>query len=301
MTGSNSAETIDRIVDAVLGAAPELRRLQAEHRGATIDRSNPTGDDVIAADDAADELLVDRLTEIDGVGAVASEERSGVVDAGEGLSVAMDPLDGSSNLDANAPTGTIVGVANASLPAAGREFAAAILICYGPVTTAYVAIEGEGVTEYEIPAATADALDPGAVPEPRVSNATVEIPAAPTIYGVGGGDDDWPEVVASLVSSLREDLKLRYSGALVADVAQVLTNGGVFAYPQLLSRPDGKLRYQFEVAPVALLIEEAGGASTDGTGPLRDRPAEGLHDRSPIYVGNRSVIERVESTFADAE
>lgn len=296
MNGSSSAETIDRIVDVVLGAAPEIRRLQAEHRGATIDRSNPTGDDVIAADAAADELLVDRLAETDGVGAVASEERSAVVDAGEGLSVAMDPLDGSSNLDANAPTGTIVGVADAALPAPGRSFVAAILLLYGPATTAYVAIEGEGVTEFQIPDDAAN----GSGPAPRVSESNVEIPAAPTVYGVGGGDDDWPEPVADLVSELRQDLKLRYGGALVADVSQVLANGGLFAYPQLLSRPEGKLRYQFEVAPVAFLVEEAGGASTDGNGSPLDRPAGDLHDRSPIYVGSPSTIERVERSFEES-
>jgi len=296
MNDADRAAGIDEIVDVVLDAAPEIRGLQTDNRGGTLDRSNPTGDDIIAADDAADELLVDRLAAIEAVGTVASEERADVVDAGDGLSVTVDPLDGSSNLSANAPTGTIVGVADAPLPAPGREFVAAVLICYGPVTTAYVAIDGEGVTEYEIPPSG----DGGTNPAPRVSDAAVEIPSEPTVYGVGGGDDDWPPVVAGIVESLRDELKLRYGGALVADVSQMLTKGGLFAYPQLQSRPAGKLRYQFEVAPVALVVEEAGGASTDGTGSLLDRPATELHDRSPIYVGNRSLIDRVDSAFADA-
>jgi fructose-1,6-bisphosphatase I len=287
------AATAERVVDAVLDAAPEIRRLQAERRGGAADRENPTGDDVIAADVAADEYLVDRLVDVDGVGAVASEERAEVLDAGEGLSVAVDPLDGSSNLAVNAPTGTILGVYDDELPASGRSLVAAAMVVYGPITTAYAAIEGEGVTEYEIP--------PDDDPDPIVSDADVAIPEEPTIYGVGGGDDDWPAPVADLVESLREDLKLRYSGAMAADVSQVFTHGGLFAYPHLLSRPEGKLRYQFEVAPVSFLIEQAGGASTDGTGSLLDRPAGDLHDRSPIYVGTTAAIDRVDAALQGSD
>ena len=288
----HESATVDAIIDELLATAPDLRALQAARRGGETDEENPTGDELIAADAAADEHLVDALAAIDGVGTVASEERAELVDAGEGLSVTVDPLDGSSNLAANAPTGTILGVYDAELPAPGRSIVASAMIVYGPVTTAYVAIEGEGVTEYELPPGDGDA-------EPAVAERDVTIPNDPTIYGVGGGDDDWPEPVADVVDALREEYKLRYSGALVADVSQVLTSGGLFAYPQLDSSPTGKLRHQFEVGPIAFLVESAGGASTDGNGSLLDRPAQDLHARSPIYVGSEAAIERVEAILGD--
>ncbi|WP_049894507.1 class 1 fructose-bisphosphatase [Salinarchaeum sp. Harcht-Bsk1] len=291
MSTVHADATVDEILEELLATAPELRSLQAARRGGETDEENPTGDELIAADAAADEHLVDALAAIDGVGTVASEERAELVDAGDGLSVTVDPLDGSSNLAANAPTGTILGVYDADLPAPGRSILASAMVVYGPVTTAYVAIEGEGVTEYELP--------PGDDAEPTVAEADVTIPNDPTIYGVGGGDDDWPEPVADVVDALREQHKLRYSGALVADVSQVLTSGGLFAYPQLESSPTGKLRHQFEVGPIAFLVESAGGASTDGNGSLLDRPAQELHGRSPIYVGSEAAIERVEAILGD--
>lgn len=282
-------QAADRVLDAVLDAATEIRAAQLARRDGGGAGRNPSGEERTAADAVADRLLVDHLAAIDGVGQVASEERADVVEAGEGLAVSVDPLDGSANLATNNPTGTIVGVYDADLPARGSDLVGAALVIYGPTTTALVAQGGE-VTEYEV----ADG-------ERRVRDPDVTVPDDPTIVGVGGGDDDWPEPVAALADELRYDLKLRYSGALVADVSQVLTHGGLFAYPQLQSRPQGKLRHQFEVAPVAYVVESAGGASTDGSRSLLDRPAAGLHSRTPIYVGTASVIDRVEGRLGGTD
>jgi len=282
-------QAADRVIDVVLDAAPAIRSAQVERRDDAAAGENPSGEQRIAADVAADRHLVEALADVDGVGQVASEEREDVVDAGTGLSVAIDPLDGSSNLATNNPTGTVVGVYDAGLPARGRDLVAAAIVVYGPSTIAYVAGGGD-VVEYEVTEA-----------ERRVRDADVALPAEPAVVGMGGGDDDWPEPVADVADDLRHDLKLRYSGALVADVSQVLTRGGLFAYPQLRSSPQGKLRHQFEVAPVAYLIESAGGASTDGTESLLDRPPADLHARSPIYVGNESVIERVEDRLGGTD
>jgi len=297
----------DRILDVVADVAPEIRAALPDRRAA-LDGENPTGDRTYAADDYADELLADRLVDCDAVAAYASEERAGQLEgagggsgAGDGSGagggsgagdadayhVAVDPLDGSSNLRSNNPMGTIVGVYDAPLPAAGTDLVAAAVVLYGPNTTMLVA-DGDGVGE--------TLLDGG---DRRLLDADVSLPADPTVYGFGGRRPDWPPAVRSVVESFEADrLKLRYGGALVADVAQVLTHGGVFAYPELADRPEGKLRYYFECAPIGFLVESAGGRVSDGDGPLLDAAPESLHARTPFYVGNASLVDRIESELA---
>jgi len=278
------ADTIDAIRDAVAATAPEIRAGLPGRREAS-GAENPSGERRLAADEYADELLEERLGRIDGVGAYASEERESVVDTGEGYSVAVDPLDGSSNLKPNNVMGTIVGVYDAPLPATGRDLVAAGYVLYGPITTMAFAREGT-VTEYLI--------EDG---EPTVLNEDVTLPDDPTVYGFGGRVPDWPDEFAAYVDEIESELKLRYGGAMIGDVNQVLTYGGVFAYPALQSAPAGKLRLQFECNPVGYVIESAGGRSSDGTGSVLDVDPESLHQRTPIYLGNGSLIDRLEATL----
>jgi fructose-1,6-bisphosphatase I len=85
---------------------------------------------------------------------------------------------------------------------------------------------------------------------------------------------------------------------MVGDVNQVLHKGGVFAYPALEDRPEGKLRTLFEGAPMAYILESAGGASSDGKRSLLKREPDGVHDRTPVYLGNASLIERLEDSLS---
>ncbi|MEZ3116403.1 class 1 fructose-bisphosphatase [Halobaculum sp. MBLA0147] len=281
----DATDTVARVFDAVADLAPEIRA-SLPGRRRYLDAENPSGETVLAADVHADELLRERLTGLDGVGAYASEEGESVVDAGTGVSVTCDPLDGSSNLTSNNAMGTVIGVYDAPLPASGRDLLAAGYVLYGPITTMVVA--REAVTEYLV-------TDDG----DRERLDDLSLPRDPTVYGVGGRAPDWPDGVASYVESLETDgLKLRYGGAMVGDVNQVLTYGGVFAYPTLESRPEGKLRLQFEGNPIAYVVETAGGRSSDGTGSILDREATTLHGRTPVYVGNDELVERLESTLS---
>lgn len=281
-----SETTVDEILDVLTDAAPEIRGSLAGRRGKRAGE-NPSGETQIAADVMADELLVERLSAIDGVGAVATEEREAPVDCGAGLSVTVDPLDGSSNLASNNPMGTILGVYDASLPARGRDLVAAASVVFGPITTMAVARDGTAV-EYEL-------VDG----ERQVADDPLELPSDPVVYGFGGGDPSWTEPFAAFAEEIRDELKLRYGGALVADVNQVLEYGGIFAYPALEERPEGKLRHQFEGNPIAYLLEAAGGASSDSDGSILDREPEDLHDRCPIYVGNEALIERLEAALSE--
>lgn len=276
------------IFECLAASVPDIRSLLAGRRGRTVGE-NPTGDTQVAADVAVDELLVDRLSAIDGVGAIASEEREAVheVDPTGQYTVTLDPLDGSSNLASNNPMGTIVGVYTTPLPAQGRDLIAAGMLLFGPITTLTVASDGT-VTTYEV-------LDG----ERHEVTAEYELPDDPVVYGFGGGDTSWPTTFRAFADAIRHELKLRYSGALVADISQVLTYGGIFAYPGLVEQPAGKLRLQFEGNPIAYIVEAAGGASFDGTGSLLDRSPETLHDRTPVYVGNERLIERAKDRIGE--
>jgi len=299
MTGSDPAPDADpdpppldapeparAAVDAVAATAPEIRAGLPGRRVAS-DAENPSGETVMAADRHADELLADRLTAVDGVGAYASEERPDPVDAGDGrYRVAVDPLDGSSNLESNNAMGTILGVYDAPLPARGRDLVAAAYVLYGPITTMTVAAGGRVREEL---------LDGG---DRRVVREDVTLPEDPTVYGFGGRVPDWPDEFAAYARSIESELKLRYGGAMVADVNQVVTYGGVFAYPALNSAPDGKLRLAFEANPIARVVESAGGSSSDGRRSLLDVDPDGLHDRVPVHVGNEGPIDRLEAALS---
>ncbi|MFB6311471.1 MAG: class 1 fructose-bisphosphatase [Salinirussus sp.] len=273
-------ETVGRIAIEVRDALGERRSYR--------EGANPTGDRQLAADVYADELLEAQLLEIDGVATYASEERESVKrsDGGGDYHVACDPLDGSSNLKSNNAMGTIVGIYDAPLPASGEALVAAGYVLFGPIMTMVTAIDGT-VTE--------SLLQNG---ERSVLDEDVTVPADPTVYGFGGRVPDWTDDFRDYVDHIEADrLKLRYGGAMVADVNQVLTYGGIFGYPMLSDAPAGKLRLQFEGHPIAYVMQAAGGASSDGHGSLLAKTPDALHERSPTFVGNADLIERLEAAL----
>jgi len=283
MTDHRGDAGVESVVETIADAAPEIAAGLRGRRGA-IDQENPSGERVMAADVWADELLAERLTALDAVGEFATEERQSVLDCGDGLSVTLDPLDGSSNLTSNNLMGTIFGVyeSEASLPAPGDRLVAAGYVLYGPITTMMVARDGR-VREYEL---TED--------RKRVVEDDLVLPNDLTVYGFGGRVPDWTPDFRTFVRGIEQELKLRYGGAMVGDVNQVMTYGGIFAYPGLQSRPEGKLRLQFEAAPMAHVVETAGGASSDGERSLLAVDPDELHQRVPVHLGNEVLIERLE-------
>ena len=290
---TDSDPIVEAIFDAVAETAPEIRAALPGRR-VESGTDNPSGESVMAGDLYADELLADALTTVDGVGSFVSEEREGAVDAGgavgEGAyAVAIDPLDGSSNLRSNNAMGTVVGVYDAPLPATGRDLVAAGYVLYGPITTMVIA-DDSGVREEVI---TTD--DDG------VSRSVVEdeltLPDDPLVYGFGGRVPDWPDEFTAYAREIEDELKLRYGGAMVGDVNQVLVYGGIFAYPALVDAPEGKLRLSFEANPIAYIIERAGGAATDGETDILDIEPDGVHDRVPLYVGNEELIDRLQAAL----
>jgi fructose-1,6-bisphosphatase I len=275
---------VDEILDVVAATAPEIRE-SLPGRRVEQDTENPSGETQLAADAYADDLLLDRLGAIDGVGTYASEERQDPIDVGTGVSVTLDPLDGSSNLKSNNAMGTILGVYDADLPAAGTDLIAAAYVLYGPITTMVAAVDDT---------ATAYVIEDG---QRRPVERDLTIPDDPTVYGFGGRVPDWPADFREYVRQIEQELKLRYGGAMIGDVNQVVTYGGVFAYPGLQSSPSGKLRLQFEGAPVGYVVEAAGGRSSDGERSLLELEPEGIHDRVPVHLGNPELIDRLENAL----
>jgi fructose-1,6-bisphosphatase I len=295
---------VEDLFEAVAGLAPGIRE-GLPGRRTKSDATNPSGEQQLAADTYADELIAEACRDLDGVGVYASEERTKTVDVasdrsgsdavadGEALAVACDPLDGSSNLKSNNTMGTIVGAYDAPLPAAGDDLVGAAYVLYGPITTMMAAVDGEA-TEYVVGTGT----DDGATRE--VAREDVSLPSDPSVYGFGGRVPDWPDPFREYVREVERDdsLKLRYGGAMIGDVNQVVTYGGVFGYPALESAPRGKLRLQFEGNPIGYIVEAAGGRSSNGERSLLAvEPEDDLHQRVPVYVGNDGPVERVEAAL----
>ena len=282
------AGPIEAVFDVVARTAADARNAFAQRRS-YHDQENPSGDEQLAAELYADELLEERLLAVDGIASYASEERENVATADAGREpayhVTCDPLDGSSNLKSNNGMGTIVGIYNREIPAPGSAIVAAGYVLYGPITTMVTAADGT-VSEYLIEDGSRDLL-----------NEDIQLPDDPVVYGFGGRIPDWLPSFGEYVDGVEgERLKLRYGGAMVADINQVLTYGGVFGYPMLEDRPEGKLRLQFEGIPMAKIFADAGGASSDGSRSLLSKTPGRLHERSPVFVGNESLITDLEAT-----
>jgi fructose-1,6-bisphosphatase I len=282
----------DRVVRGAHRASDAVRRQfgapgpadSESTAGSEAGDTNPSGETQVGTDVFADRVFCEELGALDCVGWYVSEERAQTVDCGEGYSVAVDPLDGSSNLAPNNAVGSIVGVYDAQLPAPGRELVAALITLYGPTTTLTVArADTDTVYTYRVGDVT------------TAARTRTPVPTDPTVVGLAGRTGERTHALEAIAADLEADLKCRYGGATVADVAQVIEYGGLFGYPATTDYPDGKLRVHFEAAPLAYLVEALDGASTDGTRSLLAVDPDDLHARTPTFLGTPRLVDRVET------
>ena len=257
--------------------------------------SNLYGEEQLALDVLADRIMTKRLLHSGVVGNVLSEEAEDIIclstNCSGRYSVAFDPLDGSSLVDVNLAVGTIVSIfegCNLLLP--GRKQVAAMYILYGPRTT-LVYSTGEGVHEFGM----------NQLMEYTLIKEDLQIKPQANIYSPGGLRNLFTPEIESYVQDLeRRGCKLRYSGGFVPDINQVLKKGsGIFIYPHLQGQPNGKLRLSFELNPMAFLVEQAGGAASDGHGPILDRLPQEKDDRSPIFIGCMEEVALAEEYIAN--
>ncbi|MFB6175406.1 MAG: class 1 fructose-bisphosphatase [Candidatus Nanohalobium sp.] len=280
-------DVAQKVFEAVAEVAPHIRS-GLLHRREYVGEENPSNEKQMEADVWANELLKEEIANIDGVGQIASEEEHEAVECGEGLSVSMDPLDGSSNIPTNNIIGTIIGIYDEELPCKGQNLVQAFYVVYGPLISIMRA-EGDQVNEYVLEEKSGDRV------EPYLASEDVKMPE-PYVYGFGG-NKNWTEEFRDFHDEISEDLKLRYGGAMVGDVNQVLHQGGLFAYPFRTDAPEGKLRLTYEANPMAYIFEKAGGSSTDSQQSILEKEAKDLHQRTPLFLGNKELVEKVEERF----
>lgn len=289
-------------------ASKTTRAGLAEILGRT-EEVNVQGEIVQKLDKLAD-LTIYRLNDHTGrLAVMASEEHEGLLSIPDryptGKYVLLfDPLDGSSNIDFNIPVGTIFSIyrrISKSGPGKlkdclqpGRKLVAAGYIIFGS-STMLVYSAGEGVHGFT--------LDPS-VGEFLLSHPKITIPDEPSYFSVNlGYRKYWSEGLQRYTDYLQgvggqiKSLSLRYVGSLVADFHRNLLAGGVFYYPadsKDPKKPWGKLRLLYEASPLAYLASHAGGYASDGEHDILDIAPETLHQRTPLFIGNRSLVEKAE-------
>jgi len=264
---------------------------------------NVQGEEQMKLDVFANEAMI-RMNSFTGrLAVMASEEVEDIIpipeeyEAGKYV-IVFDPLDGSSNIDVNVSIGTIFGIyrrVSTKGPGSledclqkGRQLAAAGYVIYG-ASTMMVYTTGNGVHGFTLERSLGEFL---------LSHPNIQIPAKPRYYSANHGhEQNWFPGVKHFTRWLqgldqeapRKPLSSRYIGSSVADFHRNLLKGGIFYYPA-----DAKLRLLYEAIPLAFIAEHAGGRASDGHRNILDVQPESLHQRTPLFVGNRELVEQAE-------
>ncbi len=273
---------------------------------------NVQGESQKILDVYANEQFISALSAGGECALLVSEENEEVIILNKDVSknakyvVAIDPLDGSSNIDVNVAVGTTFsifrriskeGEANLNdILQKGTEQVAAGYIVYGS-STMLVYTTGCGVNGFT--------LDPS-IGEFCLSHPNIKIPQTGTIYSINEGNYvHFPEGVKQYIkycqvedaASLRPYTS-RYIGSMVADLHRNLIKGGVYIYPSTASAPNGKLRLVYECNPLAFIIEQAGGRATNGFQRILDIEVTEIHQRESIFIGSTDMVLQAEEFMA---
>ena len=294
---SDTERDIGRVYDAISKAA-QLVSKQLPFRLGMTKQLNPFGEKQAELDVFSNETFAKALLDTAQVGWVASEELEkplgGFRQTSDSLAIAMDPLDGSSNIATNNPLGSIFGIWRGEIPKKGRELAAAAFVTYGPTLTLTLTCNGR-VDQYV-------EVKEGENPARFVRGYTqMKLPESPEVYSFGAPRSDWIPEIERFVSRLEmRKMHLRFCGTMIGDYNQVLQRGGIFSYPRHKAKPQGKLRICYETAPVSYINELAGGSSSDGEKSILEILPDSFTQTSPFYVGNTELIRELESELSQA-
>ena len=259
---------------------------------------NSFGEMQLHVDVLSNMILEKQLSESALVHSYASEEKPELVmlhEKGE-YTVVFDPLDGSSLVDTNFAIGTIVGIYPKGdlLGRTPREQLAALYVVYGPRTALIYSLgQGKGVHQFIL----------NDIGEFVLDRAYLGVGDDAKVYAPGNIAAASENAVYKMLIDQWIELKmtLRYSGGMVPDIHHILAKGnGIFLNLGGGKYPNGKLRLLYECGPFAFLIEEAGGASSDGKASLLDQKIESLDQRTQIIVGSKSEVKSVESSLRAA-
>jgi fructose-1,6-bisphosphatase I len=304
-----------------LGLAAKLISLEvnkaglAEILGFTGDE-NVHGEKVKKLDIYAHEMLIKAMDHGGHFCVMASEEEEDIIHLPPHQKIGkyvllFDPLDGSSNIDANISIGTIFSIykriSRGNGPGTledclqeGYKQVVAGYVVYGSSTMlVYTAGHGHGVHGFT--------LDP-AFGEFLLSHDNIKIPDHGRIYSLNEGNYfSWPQGLKNYIKYLQANLfdgkpyQARYVGSMVADIHRTLLYGGIFIYPGDRRNLKGKLRLMYECNPMAFIMEEAGGRATDGKKRILELQPESLHQKTPIYIGSEKDVLLVERYLREGE
>jgi fructose-1,6-bisphosphatase I len=271
------------------------------------DRMNVSGDIVKRLDEFADETIYKAMDHGGHLCVMASEENEDLLHIPDhyprGKYVLLyDPLDGSSNIDANINIGTIFSIRRRLTTSGkgtledclqpGSQQVGAGYVIYGS-STMFVYTTGRGVHGFT--------LDPS-VGEFLLSHENITIPKRGKIYSINEGNSiRWEDGMKRYVEYLKAEDKdtgrpysSRYIGTLVADFHRTLLYGGIYAYPGDKKNPEGKLRLMYEANPLAYIVEQAGGRASNGTRWVLDVRPTSLHQKTPLFIGSEEDVKLAE-------
>ena len=269
---------------------------------------NSDGDGQKQLDIIADDIFYKSL-KVAGVGFYASEERETIETLNEGgdLGVAIDPLDGSSNIDCNVSIGTIFSikeVKNKNHPEEdffilGNYLASGYFI-YGPQTLLVFTV-GDGILKFSLNVENNQFIS---------IDSNSKIPNQSQEYAINSSNSRyWPAPVRSYIDELldgsagprKKNYNMRWVASLVAETHRILERGGVFLYPadDREGYSEGRLRKIYECGPIAFLIEQAQGLATDGIEPIISSTAGSLHQRTPFVFGSKEEVETIKKFYED--
>lgn len=258
--------------------------------------ANIQGEDQQKLDVVANIRFIRALKNGGEVCAILSEEDEDMIHTGNDdgkYVVAMDPLDGSSNIDVNVSIGTIFSIYRRVSPTGtpatiedfmqgGRKQIGAGYILYGS-STLLVFSTGHGVNGFTYEHSLGEFI---------LSHKGMSCPPTGVIYSINDAYfNNYDTAIQNyIVDSRKEGNSARYIGSLVADFHRNLLKGGIYLYPPTQKDPKGKLRLLYECYPLAFIAEQAGGQASDGYRAILDIPAETMHQRAPFYVGSTEMV-----------
>ncbi|MFQ3213654.1 MAG: fructose-1,6-bisphosphatase I [Marivirga sp.] len=276
----------------------EVNRAGLLNIGGAYGAENVQGEEQQKLDVIANIRFIRALKNGGEVCAIVSEEDEEILDVDNPNGryiIAMDPLDGSSNIDVNVSIGTIFSIFRRVSPVGGptsqedvlqkgSEQVAAGYLLYGS-STMMVYTTGRGVNGFT--------YDPS-LGEFFLSHPNIETPKDGTIFSINEGSYESfePHVKSYIESCKAQKFTARYIGSLVADFHRNLLKGGIYIYPATEKSPTGKLRLNYECNALALICEQAGGKATDGQNRILDIQPESLHQRVPFYVGSINMVNK---------
>lgn len=294
---------VGKVAEACAAIAALVARAPIEGRLGALDSSNVQGEVQKVLDVVANEVFLDLCGQEPAFAGFASEELDDVTPGTPGgeLLLAFDPLDGSSNVDVSMCVGSIFSILPAPEGAAdaaaflqpGRNQLAAGYALYGPQAM-FVACVGGEVAGFTLDPADGRWL---------LTHPAMSVPPDSKEYAINASNErHWRPGLRRFVADMHageegplgRNFNMRWLAAMVADVHRVLVRGGIFLYPAD-ARPSvaqGKLRILYECAPMSWLVEKAGGSAYGAKGPIRDVTPASLHQRSPIALGSKAVLDR---------